>query len=197
MYNLYELSIYMQFIDVTKKEEALLPYLPIKSMMSRPSQALPEGCPKKVSPLGVWISDKAAEMPPVSEFESPKLYIAGKSHLRPPPPTTNTGNLTWLTTNTTNTQHSLIESMVFLATSYQKVVCTHSLAYILVCFYLLCGQEWVADFVVFLIHDLSLVTDKFWNQDFDRCGPVAFVTRKNNYVMHQIHCIFLLAEYML
>ena len=55
----------------------------------------------------------------------------------------------------------------------------------------------MADFVVFLIHDLSLVTDKFWNQDFDRCGPVAFVTRKNNYVMHQIHCIFILAEYML
>ena len=194
MYNLYELSIYMQFIDATKKEEALQPYLPIKSMMRRPSQALPEGCPKKVSPLGVWISDKAAEMPPVSEFESPKLYIAGKSHLRPP--TTNAGNLTRLTTNTTNTQHSLIESMVFLVASYQKV-CTHRLTYILVCFYLLCGQEWVADFVVFLIHDLSLVTDKFWNQDFDRCGPVAFVTWKHENVMHQIHCIFILTEYML
>ena len=104
----------------------LLTYLPKKSVMSRPSQNLPEGWPKKVSPLGVGTSFKAAdEMPPVSEFKSPKLYVAGKSHLRTPlPPHTNAGNLAKPTTKSTKTQHSFIESMFFLATSHQKV-CTH------------------------------------------------------------------------
>lgn len=52
----------------------------MKSMMRRPSQALPAGCPKKVSPFGDWISVNAEDIPPVSEFESPKLYIAGNPH---------------------------------------------------------------------------------------------------------------------
>lgn len=60
-------------------------------MMSRPSHCLPEGWPKKVSPFGEVTSSMAADLPPVSEFESPKLYIAGKSHgleLDFPPPIT-------------------------------------------------------------------------------------------------------------
>ena len=52
--------------------------LPIKSMTSCPSQNLPEGLPKKVSPLGEGSRSYAADLPPVSEFESPKLNIAGK-----------------------------------------------------------------------------------------------------------------------
>ena len=51
---------------------------PIKSMTSCPSQNLPEGLPKKVSPLGEGSRSYAADLPPVSEFESPKLNIAGK-----------------------------------------------------------------------------------------------------------------------
>lgn len=49
-------------------------------MIRRPSQNLPAGCPKKVSPFGGLTGDIAAEIPPVSEFESPKLYIAGNWH---------------------------------------------------------------------------------------------------------------------
>lgn len=54
--------------------------------MRRPSQALPEGCPKKVMPLGDWITLNAADIPPVSEFESPKLYTAGNRQFPEPPP---------------------------------------------------------------------------------------------------------------
>jgi hypothetical protein len=55
-------------------------------------------------------------MAPVSEFESPKLYIAGKSHLcRPPPsPHTNAGSPIKATTKSTNTHVSLTESMVVI-----------------------------------------------------------------------------------
>lgn len=49
--------------------------------MSLPSQARPEGFLKKVMPLGGYDAGKAAQKPPVSEFESPKLKIALNSHL--------------------------------------------------------------------------------------------------------------------
>lgn len=49
--------------------------------MSLPSQARPEGFLKKVMPLGGYGAGKAAQKPPVSEFESPKLKIALNSHL--------------------------------------------------------------------------------------------------------------------
>lgn len=52
--------------------------LPRKSMIRRPSQNLPEGLPKKVLPLGKGTRPNVAETAPVSEFESPKLYIPGK-----------------------------------------------------------------------------------------------------------------------
>lgn len=55
--------------------------------MRRPSQNLPDGCPKKDSPFGGGTCVIAAEIPPVSEFESPKLYTAGNPHpfkLAPP-----------------------------------------------------------------------------------------------------------------
>lgn len=51
----------------------------MKSIMRRPSQYLPLGIPKKVSPLGGGAGPKAADSPPVSELESPKLKMAGKS----------------------------------------------------------------------------------------------------------------------
>lgn len=60
----------------------------MKSMMSRPSENLPEGLPKKVSTYGRGIRSKAADLPPVSEFESPKLYMVGNLHLPDRPPTT-------------------------------------------------------------------------------------------------------------
>jgi hypothetical protein len=47
-------------------------------MRRRPSLYLPEGLSKKVSPLGGGAAPKAAERPPVSELESPKLKMAGK-----------------------------------------------------------------------------------------------------------------------
>lgn len=47
--------------------------LPMKSIISRPSQTLPAGFRKKVSPLGHWRGKMAADIAPVSEFESPKL----------------------------------------------------------------------------------------------------------------------------
>ena len=50
----------------------------MKSIIRRPSQALPERTPKKLSPLGGWTPVNAADAAPVSEFESPKLMIAGK-----------------------------------------------------------------------------------------------------------------------
>nr|GMD26443.1 nitrate transporter [Ipomoea batatas] len=51
--------------------------LPMKSMMRRPSETRPEGFPKKVIPFGGRTRAKAADELPVSEFESPKLKIAG------------------------------------------------------------------------------------------------------------------------
>ncbi|KAF1859867.1 hypothetical protein Lal_00028050 [Lupinus albus] len=48
--------------------------------MSLPSEALPDRIPKKVSPLGGFTPANAAYTAPVSEFESPKLYIAGYQH---------------------------------------------------------------------------------------------------------------------
>lgn len=52
----------------------------MKSTIRRPSEYLPAGIPKKVSPLGGGAGPNAEERPPVSEFESPKLKIAGKLH---------------------------------------------------------------------------------------------------------------------
>lgn len=51
----------------------------MKSIVRRPSLSLPVGLWKKLRPYGGLIGSKEADMPPVSEFESPKLYIAGKS----------------------------------------------------------------------------------------------------------------------
>nr|GLL35379.1 hypothetical protein GW17_00061824 [Ipomoea trifida]GMD47021.1 nitrate transporter [Ipomoea batatas] len=53
----------------------------MKSRMRRPSQKRPAGAPKKVSPLGGGAWPNAAERPPVSELESPKLKMAGKVQL--------------------------------------------------------------------------------------------------------------------
>lgn len=53
-------------------------YVPMKSIISRPSENRPAGAWKKVSPLGKGACPKAADSPPVSEFESPKLKMAGK-----------------------------------------------------------------------------------------------------------------------
>lgn len=86
--------------------------------MRRPSQALPEGCPKKVMPLGDWIASNAADIPPVSEFESPKLYTAGNRQLAesPPPPaaapTDVIGHPTKPRKRSTNTRRSFGGSMV-------------------------------------------------------------------------------------
>lgn len=49
----------------------------MKSMIRRPSLALPAGLWKKVSPNGSVFGKNAADIPPVSELESPKLNIAG------------------------------------------------------------------------------------------------------------------------
>lgn len=49
-------------------------------MIKRPSQYLPDGVWKYVSPLGGRACPNTAERPPVSEFESPKLKMAGKLH---------------------------------------------------------------------------------------------------------------------
>lgn len=57
---------------------SLFPHLPMKSITRRPSLNRPAGEWKNVSPLGGGAGLKAAEMPPVSEFESPKLNMAGK-----------------------------------------------------------------------------------------------------------------------
>lgn len=54
--------------------------VPIKSMSKRPSQYLPDGLRKYVSPFGGGNCPSTADNPPVSEFELPKLKIAGKSH---------------------------------------------------------------------------------------------------------------------
>lgn len=48
--------------------------------MRRPSDPLPAGMLKNVSPYGGGMGPKAAENPPVSEFESPRLNMAGKLH---------------------------------------------------------------------------------------------------------------------
>ncbi|RWW27566.1 hypothetical protein GW17_00007992 [Ensete ventricosum] len=48
-------------------------------MMRRPSQYLPAGFRKNVSPLGGGAWPKAEDSPPVSELESPKLKTAGKA----------------------------------------------------------------------------------------------------------------------
>ena len=47
-------------------------------MTSCPLQNLPEGLPKKVSPLGEGNWSYAADLPLVSKFETLKLNIAGK-----------------------------------------------------------------------------------------------------------------------
>jgi hypothetical protein len=54
----------------------------MKSMRRRPSAYRPEGALKKVSPLGKQTGsvNEVADKPPVSEFESPKLKMAGKLH---------------------------------------------------------------------------------------------------------------------
>ena len=58
--------------------------------MRRPLQDLPERVPKKFWPLGGCTHVNAADMAPVSEFESPKVNIAGYSHLFPPAATITT-----------------------------------------------------------------------------------------------------------
>ena len=55
----------------------------MKSMTKRPSEKRPEGAWKCVSPLGNGACPNAAESPPVSEFESPKLNTAGNRHVPP------------------------------------------------------------------------------------------------------------------
>ena len=50
----------------------------MKSMTRRPSEARPTGWRKKVWPLGGAAWPNTADKPPVSEFESPKLKMAGK-----------------------------------------------------------------------------------------------------------------------
>ena len=55
--------------------------VPRKSITRRPSEYLPAGEWKYVSPLGGGACPNAADKPPVSEFESPKLKMAGKLHL--------------------------------------------------------------------------------------------------------------------
>lgn len=62
--------------------------IPMKSTMRRPSQSRPDGLRKKPLPFGARMGSNAAEIPPVSEFESPKLYIAGKTHPVEAPATT-------------------------------------------------------------------------------------------------------------
>lgn len=57
----------------------MLGQLPMKSMIRRPSLSLPDGLLKNTSPYGHRMGSKAAEMAPVSEFESPKLKTTGKS----------------------------------------------------------------------------------------------------------------------
>lgn len=52
----------------------------MKSIIRRPSDSLPAGFPKKLAPYGGGMGPNAADIPPVSEFASPKLYTAGKSH---------------------------------------------------------------------------------------------------------------------
>ena len=52
----------------------------MKSIMSCPSQYLPIGLSKKLSPLGSGVGPKDVDRPPVSELESPKLNTTGKSH---------------------------------------------------------------------------------------------------------------------
>lgn len=53
----------------------------MKSSNRRPSENRPAGERKYVSPLGGGACPNAADKPPVSEFESPKLKMAGKLHL--------------------------------------------------------------------------------------------------------------------
>lgn len=47
-------------------------------MVRRPSLHRPTGMPKNVWPKGSGNDMKRADIPPVSELESPKLKIAGK-----------------------------------------------------------------------------------------------------------------------
>lgn len=49
----------------------------MKSMIRRPSQALPAGTRKYVSPFGHGVGPIDTDRPPVSELESPKLKMAG------------------------------------------------------------------------------------------------------------------------
>lgn len=70
-------------LDPTESRYALKygsPKLPaIKSITRRPSQYRPAGARKYVSPWGGGACPNAADKPPVSEFESPKLNTAGNS----------------------------------------------------------------------------------------------------------------------
>ncbi|KAL6013270.1 hypothetical protein ACLOJK_003762, partial [Asimina triloba] len=52
--------------------------VPMKSRMIRPSLARPACRWKKVMPKGQGNWEKAADRPQVTEFEAPKLKIAGK-----------------------------------------------------------------------------------------------------------------------
>ena len=81
--------------------------------MSRPSQPLPDGLPKNVSPFGGGTAWKAADIHPVSEFESPKLYMAGKPQPLGAPPLTPTPicPTTNATTSHPNTQTPAGESI--------------------------------------------------------------------------------------
>jgi hypothetical protein len=54
--------------------------VPRKSMTSRPSEARPAGFRKYVIPNGPGCAGNAAQKPPVSELESPKLNTAGNLH---------------------------------------------------------------------------------------------------------------------
>lgn len=47
--------------------------VPMKSIRRRPSLSLPAGRRKKDCPYGAGIGRNAADIAPVSEFESPKL----------------------------------------------------------------------------------------------------------------------------
>lgn len=49
--------------------------LPMKSRMIQPSENLPAGFPKYVSPCGGPGYTKAATKPPISKFEAPKYQI--------------------------------------------------------------------------------------------------------------------------
>lgn len=84
-------------------------------MMRRPSEARPEGCLKKVWPYGDGISATAALQAPVSELESPKLYIAGNLHLcQPLPILAGIISATSVKTKRPDRENNLIDSILAL-----------------------------------------------------------------------------------